>query len=386
MLAELVDHVIGVDPDRDWITAAVLDANTTGVIATAKFAANNDGYDEAVEWADTHTAAGDRGWVVEGSGSYGRGLTAALGRAGEWVIEFDRPHQRPTKDGAKTDELDAVRAAREALGRRQLHSPRTHDGHREALRVHTVTRAGVVRARTAAINELKALVLTSPDELRSNLRGLTTLALIKRCAAFRTTTKRPIAEQCVRNTMRVIARRVRQFNDEIEVHDAAMKQLVDETESPPGWSIWLSMPTTKRSRSASPRRWHGRTESPRIIARVGSLFKPGMSRPEGMPTTSSRPFCAGGATASARHQQCRRPTCRRVVGLRRLRCCGSMLMTRWPAFRPRSTGFVQSRSDRRSRANACQGCARRADVPARTATGLLPAPETTKTQTRGNVL
>ena len=47
MLAELVDHVIGIDPDRDWITAAVVDANTTGVVATAKFAANNDGYDEA---------------------------------------------------------------------------------------------------------------------------------------------------------------------------------------------------------------------------------------------------------------------------------------------------------------------------------------------------
>ena len=55
MLAELVDHVIGIDPDRDWITAAVVDAKTTGVVATAKFAANNDGYDEAVEWADTHT-------------------------------------------------------------------------------------------------------------------------------------------------------------------------------------------------------------------------------------------------------------------------------------------------------------------------------------------
>ncbi len=124
-----------------------------------------------------------------------------MSHVGEWVIEFDRPHQRPTKDGAKTDELDAVRAAREALGRHRLHTPRTHDGHREALRVHTVTREGVVRARTAAINELKALVLTSPDELRSEFRGLTTTVLIKRCAAFRTTAKRPVAEQCVRNTM-----------------------------------------------------------------------------------------------------------------------------------------------------------------------------------------
>ena len=54
MLAELVDHVIGIDPDRDWITAAVVHAKTTGVVATAKFAANSDGYDEAIEWADTN--------------------------------------------------------------------------------------------------------------------------------------------------------------------------------------------------------------------------------------------------------------------------------------------------------------------------------------------
>ena len=48
MLADLVDHVIGIDPDRDWITVAILNADTTEVIATANFAANNDGYDEAI--------------------------------------------------------------------------------------------------------------------------------------------------------------------------------------------------------------------------------------------------------------------------------------------------------------------------------------------------
>jgi transposase len=228
MLAELVDHVIGIDPDRDWITGAIVDANTTGVIATEKFPASAAGYEEALAWADTCTSAGERAWVVEGTASYGRGLTAALTRAGEWVVEFDRPHERATKDGAKSDELDAVRAAREALGRAKLHVPRAHDGYREALRVHTVTRAGVVRARTAAINELKALVLTAPDDLRQELRRLTTKVLIKHCVAFRDTPQRPIAERCIRNTMRAIARRVTHLNDEIAVHDTAMKQLVDE--------------------------------------------------------------------------------------------------------------------------------------------------------------
>ena len=228
MLAELVDHVIGVDPDRDWITAAVVDAHTTGVIATEKFPANSTGYDDALNWAEALTVTGERAWAIEGTASYGRGLTAALGRAGEWVIEFDRPREKASKDGAKTDELDAIRAAREALGRTRLHTPRAHDGHREALRVHTVTRAGVVRARTAAINELKALVLTAPDDLRQELRHLTTRALVKRCAALRDSPKRSVAERCARNTMRSIARRIGHLTDEIAVHDAAMKQLVDD--------------------------------------------------------------------------------------------------------------------------------------------------------------
>jgi transposase len=228
MLAELVDHVIGIDPDRDWITAAIVDANTTGVIAKQRFSADAVGYDDAISWAEEFTVEGERAWAIEGTASYGRGLTAALARASEWVIEFDRPREKASKDGAKTDELDAIRAAREALGRDRLHQPRTHDGHREALRVHTVTRAGVVRARTAAINELKALVLTAPDDLRQELRHLTTKELVKRCAAFRDTPQRPVAERCSRNTMRSIARRIICFNEEISVHDIAMKLLIDE--------------------------------------------------------------------------------------------------------------------------------------------------------------
>jgi transposase len=228
MLAELVDHVIGVDPDRDWITAAVVDSNTTGIVATEKFPASSAGYDEAISWAETFTVAGERAWSVEGTASYDRGLTAALGRAGEWVIEFDRPREKASKDGAKTDELDAVRAARETLGRDRLHVPHAHDGHREALRVHTITRAGVVRARTAATNELKALVLTSPDDLRSDLRHLSTKVLVKRYAAFRDTPQRPVAQRCLRNTMRSIARRIGFLTAEITVHDTAMKQLIDE--------------------------------------------------------------------------------------------------------------------------------------------------------------
>jgi transposase len=121
--------------------------------------------------------------VIEGSAGYGRGLAVALERHGEWVIEFDRP-TRKTKDGAKSDALDAIRAAREMLGRKRLSVPRAHEGVREAIRVHAVTRAAAVRARTGAINELKAMIVTADESLRAQLRGLRTAGQVAACAKF----------------------------------------------------------------------------------------------------------------------------------------------------------------------------------------------------------
>ena len=228
MLAELVDHVIGIDPDKDWITAAIVEANTTRVVDTARFKTDREGYSQAISWAEDHTTAGERAWVIEGAASFGRGLTVALSKVNEWVIEFDWARTKPTKDGAKSDDLDAIQAAREILGRDKINTPRTHDGPREAVRVHTVTRAGAVRARTAAINELKALVVTAPDGLRSELRSLTTRGLVKKCAGFRNSRSRPIAQQCTQLTMRALAHRIVNLNNEIADHDRAIKTLIKE--------------------------------------------------------------------------------------------------------------------------------------------------------------
>src|SRR5215217_1334370 len=94
MLAELVHHVVGVDPDRDWITLAVLDARSAGVVAEGRFPATGDGYDDAAIFVDSHSVDTERAWVIEGSAGYGRGLAVALARRGEWVIEFDRPTRK----------------------------------------------------------------------------------------------------------------------------------------------------------------------------------------------------------------------------------------------------------------------------------------------------
>ena len=227
MLAELVHHVVGVDPDRDWITLAVVDARSSGVVAEGRFASTGDGYAAAVDFVDGHSDDTDRAWVVEGSAGYGRGLTAALAKRGEWVVEFDRP-TRKTKDGAKSDALDAIRAAREMLGRARLSVPRAHDGIREAIRVHAVTRAAAVRARTGAINELKAMIVTADESLRAQLRGLRTAAQVIVCAKFRDHPYRAVEQRCTRTAMRAVARRIQHLDAEVDDHDRVLRHLLDE--------------------------------------------------------------------------------------------------------------------------------------------------------------
>ena len=100
-------------------TGAVIDAHTTGIIATERFPASSVGYDEALAWVESLTQAGERAWAVEGTASYGRGLTVALERAGEWVIEFDRPREKATKDGTLVTSDPKYRTARKRVKRAQ---------------------------------------------------------------------------------------------------------------------------------------------------------------------------------------------------------------------------------------------------------------------------
>ena len=183
MPADAPAHVIGVDPDRDSVTASVVEASTTAEVAAAAFTASRGGYVQLLEWADRHTSTEQRTWAIEGAGGYGAGLAGHLNDAGERVVEFGHPRSAATRDGAKTDALDARRAAREVLGQREPCIPRAR-GRREALRVLDTTRRGAQRARVAAICELKALLVTAPVDLRDQLRGLTTAALVAKCSAL----------------------------------------------------------------------------------------------------------------------------------------------------------------------------------------------------------
>ena len=226
MLADIVDHVIGIDPDRDRITASLVEASTGGELATAAFETTRGGYERLVAWADRHTSPESRAWAVEGSGSYGSGACAHLGAAREQVIEFSHPRTAATSDGAKTDALDARRAAREVLGRPDLAVPRAR-GRREALRALQSTRRGAQTARTAAINELKALIISAPVDLRDQLRGLTTAAQVAKCAALRLPAA-PLDElTATKQALRSLARRIKTLTTEAADLQTSIRGLVE---------------------------------------------------------------------------------------------------------------------------------------------------------------
>jgi transposase len=150
---------------------------------------------------------GRRCWAVEGAGSYGAGLAAFLQAHGERVVEVGRPKRPPRRSGAKSDALDAVRAAREALSHDHPLAPRRR-GDREALRVLLATRHSACGAKVSATNQLKALIVGAPEELRAELRGLATKRQIARCARLRDRPARSLEHRMTIRALRSTAHRI----------------------------------------------------------------------------------------------------------------------------------------------------------------------------------
>jgi transposase len=223
MLTGMVDAVIGVDTHRDHHTVAVVDP-TGGVIVTVELVADAFGYRRMLAFARDH-APGRRVWAIEGTGSFGAGLSTSLLEHGEWVVEIDRPTRPARRNGAKSDELDAVRAAREALSREHLAQPRQR-GDREAMRVLLTTRAGTVVARTKAICQLKALIVGAPEQLRHQLRGGTTDQQLDRCARLRTLPHHSVEHRCTVRALRTCARQALFLEAQAADLETELEQLV----------------------------------------------------------------------------------------------------------------------------------------------------------------
>jgi transposase len=226
MLADTCDVVIGVDTHRDQHRLAAVRSFNGAELASLTISTDAAGYRAALRFADEHAAAGRRVWALEGTGSYGAGLARVLTHSGERVIEIDRPNRRARGRG-KNDQLDAIGAARTALGRERHATPRGGETH-DALRPLLSARAGAVHARTQAVNELRALITTAPDTIREQLRGKTTPQLLTRARSLRRSTRAPLNEQTMIVAIKLTARRVDALISEANTLEQEIRTIVED--------------------------------------------------------------------------------------------------------------------------------------------------------------
>jgi transposase len=157
---------IGVDTHKEVDVAVALDA--LGVrLGSREIATTAAGYRSLLSWAQE---LGVPAFAIEGTGSYGAGLVRFLERAGVSVFESERPRRGERRRG-KSDLIDAALAARRLLSGEHLGVPRG-GGRREDLRLLLLERRGAMRARNAALNQLHALVVAAPDDVRDRLGAL----------------------------------------------------------------------------------------------------------------------------------------------------------------------------------------------------------------------
>jgi len=221
--AELI--TLGVDTHKDIHVAVALDGlgRHLGTLSVPTIPA---GYKELVDWANGFGPLERAG--IEGTGSFGAGLARFLQAKGIEVFEVIRPRRRDQYRSGKSDPIDAEAAARAVLAGTATGRPKGADGEVEMIRALRAARRSAVKARAQAANQLKAMLVTAPEGLKSELRALSTAKLVTKVSRFRPGTNPSEVEAATKFALRSVARRYQRLSEEISELDEQLDRLVAE--------------------------------------------------------------------------------------------------------------------------------------------------------------
>ncbi|MFC1925698.1 IS110 family transposase [Chloroflexota bacterium] len=204
--------IIGVDTHKDEHVAVVID-KLGARIGQMTLPTTNTGYITLERWA--RSLGNIESFGIEGTGSYGAALARFLRNQGHIVIEVNRPDRSMRRRLGKSDPTDAEMAARSVLAGIAQNQPKSGADDVEMIRMLKNAKDSAIKARTQAINQIKALIVTAPVELRAVLRDLTSSQLVAHCMRWRSRQlKTPIA--AAKYTLRSLARRYTQLTEEIK--------------------------------------------------------------------------------------------------------------------------------------------------------------------------
>jgi transposase len=216
---------IGVDTHLDVHVAVALDER--GVrLQELHVPTTLVGYGQLERWA---VGLGPvEAFGIEGTGSYGAGLARFLRERGRRIVEVNRPDRATRHRLGKSDPIDAEMAARAVLSGIASGAPKAGDGSVEMIRMLKMARDSGVKARTQALNQMKALLVTAPADLRESLAGLTARELLNRCATCR---PGPLCSPTAvaKHTLRLLARRNLELRKEAHELEGEIRRLVGST-------------------------------------------------------------------------------------------------------------------------------------------------------------
>jgi transposase len=218
--------ILGVDTHLDFHVAVALDhlgrrLGELSVPATMK------GYERLLRWAEGFGPLRCAG--VEGTRSYGAGLTRHLRASGIEVLEVERPERRrrsSRRNLQKSDPSDAEAAARAVLAGESSGVPKSGDGEVEMIRALRAARRSAIKARTQAANQLQGMRVTAPEQLRRRLRELSTKELVSVAARFRFGDDPRDVATATKFALRSVARRYEALSEEIAELEADLDRLV----------------------------------------------------------------------------------------------------------------------------------------------------------------
>ncbi|HIW30768.1 MAG TPA: IS110 family transposase [Candidatus Luteococcus avicola] len=216
--------VAGIDTHKDTHHVAIVD-QVGRLIADHQFATTVEGYGQIVQFLHRHGNVSAVG--VEGTGSYGAGVSRVLNAAGFRVLEVIRPNRQQRRAKGKSDPLDAEQAARTVLSGQGATTPKSASGAVECLRMLLTERRSANKSRTQTINQLHAVLVTAPDLVRNTYRDLITEQIITKAARSRPTAfDMADVTTTARIVLRRLATRAQQLQDEVRTIDAEMTALI----------------------------------------------------------------------------------------------------------------------------------------------------------------
>lgn len=216
---------LGVDTHSESHVAAALDG-AGRLMGVPEVPNDGAGYAELLGWALGFGAPAAAG--VEGTGSYGAGLSRFLRARDVRVLEVNRTSRQHRRRHGKHDAGDAEAAARAVMAGTASGEPKGADGAAESLRALRVARRSAVKARTQAANQLHALVSTAPERLKASLLGLATKHLVEVARRLRPDAEPGDPTAATKFALRSVARRHRALSEEITELEAQIERLARE--------------------------------------------------------------------------------------------------------------------------------------------------------------